>query len=216
MATRRPEDAQRKEYSGAILFEEDIAADPIIQFEDWYRTAEEKEEQEANAMSVASVSADGIPSTRIVLLKSYDASGFTFFSNYESRKSTELLESGHAALLFWWPRLARQVRIEGPVNKTGRSESEEYFATRPRGSQIGAWASKQSHIVASRSDLSEAYRSYEAKFDGRVVPCPPHWGGFRVMPRVFEFWQGQENRLHDRIQYTLDDSDRWSVARLSP
>lgn len=216
MATQRPEHEQRKEYEGAILSEESIDKDPLVQFESWYRTAESFEEQEANAMSLASVSSAGAPSTRIVLMKSFDASGFTFFTNYGSRKSVELLENGKAALLFWWPRLARQVRIEGSVVKTSREVSEEYFSSRPRGSQIGAWASAQSSTVPSREHLSEAYGSIEARFEGKAVPCPPEWGGFLMIPETFEFWQGQENRLHDRILYSLNDADTWQIRRLSP
>jgi pyridoxamine 5'-phosphate oxidase len=166
-------------------------------------------------MTLATAAPDGAPSARMMLLKGVDSRGFVFFTNYESRKSNELLANPRAALVFHWPVLQRQVRVEGAVARLPQAESEAYFRTRARGSRIGAWASKQSAELSTRAELDERVREYEAKFAGEDVPLPPFWGGFRLAPAAIEFWQGRVNRLHDRIRYTRT-ADGWSIARLYP
>jgi pyridoxamine 5'-phosphate oxidase len=166
-------------------------------------------------MTVATATPDGAPSARMMLLKGADPRGLVFFTNYESRKSNELLANPRAALVFHWPVLQRQVRVEGTVARLTQAESEAYFRTRPRGSRIGAWASQQSAELSTRAELDERVREYETKFAGEDVPLPPFWGGFRLAPAVIEFWQGRINRLHDRVRYTRTDGG-WSVQRLYP
>lgn len=210
-------DGMRKEYAAAGLNRSEVAADPIDQFQRWFDEAKQADLHEPNAMTLATVDPDGMPSARIVLLKIVDARGLAFFTNYQSRKAQALEASGRGALLFWWPALERQVRFEGSVSRTSPEESDAYFASRPRGSQIGAWCSPQSQPVASRGVLEEVERTYEARFQDTAVPRPPHWGGYRLNPARAEFWQGRLNRLHDRLVYTRpDDGRHWTLTRLAP
>ena len=205
----------RKEYSRRTLDENDADANPFAQFTLWFREVLDAKLPEPNAMVLATADGEGQPSARMVLLKGFDERGFTFYTNYEGRKSAELLENPAAALLFYWGELERQVRIEGTTEKTTRKESEEYFRTRPVESRIGAWASRQSTVIPSRSALEQKFADLKASFSNPEIPLPPFWGGFRLQPRLFEFWQGRENRLHDRIQYSLRGGV-WVIERLSP
>lgn len=166
-------------------------------------------------MTLATATKDGVPCARIVLMKSFDERGFVFYTNYNSRKGAELAENPRACLLFYWSALWRQVRIEGTIEKVSEEESEQYFHSRPLGSQIGAWASNQSHPIESRAVLEARFKEFDSKF-GDNVPRPPYWGGYRVEPEVIEFWQGQENRLHDRLRYTLQADGSWIIDRLNP
>ncbi len=205
----------RKEYSLAGLVEKDLAKDPYRQFEKWFHEAEAAKLIEPNAMILATAGKDGRPSARTVLLKGFDGRGFMFFTNYESRKGRELEGNPHASLVFPWFPLERQVIIEGSVTKVTREESDAYFHSRPRASQIAAWASPQSTLISSRSVLEESVKALEEKYAGREVPLPPHWGGWRVSPATVEFWQGRRSRLHDRLRYRRQ-KDEWIVERLAP
>ena len=196
------------------LSEKTASPDPVAQFTAWFDDARTAGLPEPNAMALATATADGRPSVRMVLLKEYDARGFVFYTNYSSRKGRELELNRHAALLFFWAVLQRQVRIEGGVERVTPEESAEYFRTRPRGSQIGAWASVQSEIV-TRADLEARVTEIEKEYEGREVPVPPFWGGFRVKPAAFEFWQGRTHRLHDRLRYVKDGA-AWKIERLAP
>ncbi|HET6569070.1 MAG TPA: pyridoxamine 5'-phosphate oxidase [Rhodothermales bacterium] len=206
----------RREYMQRELDESDIAADPITQFASWYREALTSGVVEPNAMTLATVAAEGRPSARIVLLKDFDAHGFTFFTNYDSRKGRELEQNPWAALVFWWDVMERQVRIEGRVARVAPEMSDEYFASRPYGSRLGAWASPQSRVLPDRGALTEALTALDAKYSGGDVPRPPHWGGYRLSPTAVEFWQGRPSRLHDRIRYTLQPDGTWRTERLAP
>lgn len=197
------------------LSEDTAGSDPLVLFADWYADARHSGIYLPEAMTLATCSSDGRPAARQMLLKGFDERGFRFFTNYDSRKGSEMAENPRAALVFHWTRLQRQVRVEGRVEKISEQESREYFATRPRGSQLGAWASSQSATIEDRRQLEQAYREHEARFKGKEVPLPPFWGGYRVIPEAIEFWQGRANRLHDRLRYTLGD-DGWAVTRLSP
>ena len=166
-------------------------------------------------MTLATAGKEGYPCARIVLLKSFDEAGFVFFTNYHSRKGGELADNAQACLLFYWAPLWRQVRIEGTVEKVSEAESDEYFQSRPMGSKIGAWASDQSHVIASRNDLEKRFEEFKAKFEDNV-PRPPHWGGYRLNPEMIEFWQGRENRLHDRLLYMRQEDGSWRIERLAP
>ena len=197
------------------LREGDVDADPLRQFSAWFDEAQRAAIRAPDAMTLATTTRDGRPSARIVLLKSFDERGFAWHTGYDSRKARELRETGRAALLFHWDPLGRQVRIEGPVEQVGRDESEAYFRTRPRGSQLAALASRQSEPVASRRELDEAYAEAVAACEGRDVELPDHWGGFRLIPEAYEFWQHRENRLHDRLRYSRA-ADGWTLERLFP
>jgi pyridoxamine 5'-phosphate oxidase len=205
----------RREYSRQVLAESEVADNPIDQFTQWFQQALSAELLDANAMTLATADEDGSPSARIVLLKGVEKAGFKFYTNYGSRKGRELTENPRAALCFFWPQLERQVRIEGDVEKLSRSESEAYFRQRPRESQLGAWASKQSSKVASREVLEKQFEEMGKKFAGEEIPLPDFWGGFVLQPKRVEFWQGRKGRMHDRICYKKD-SDGWDIFRLSP
>jgi pyridoxamine 5'-phosphate oxidase len=207
--------ALRTEYAREGLLESAAHDDPLIQFDQWFSQALAAGVLEPNAMTLATVDADGAPSARIVLLKGFDARGFVFFTNYDSRKGKELTTNPHAALVFFWPELERQVRIRGSVERVSAAETEAYFHSRPLGSQLGAWASPQSAVIASRQELEDRLAALEGEYRGAEVPVPPHWGGFRVAPRTIELWQGRPNRLHDRLLYTRD-GDTWRRERLAP
>jgi pyridoxamine 5'-phosphate oxidase len=206
----------RKDYSLAGLLEKDLARDPFRQFEKWFQEAEGAKVIEPNAMTVATATKDGRPSARTALLKGVDGRGFVFFTNYESRKGRELATNPHATLVFPWLALERQVIVEGTVTKASREESEAYFHSRPHASQLSAWVSQQSSIVANRAVLEDGYKAVERKYAGQTVPIPPHWGGFRLSPERVEFWQGRRSRLHDRLRYVREKDGSWSVERLSP
>jgi pyridoxamine 5'-phosphate oxidase len=207
---------QRKEYSLAGLSEKDAARDPFRQFEKWFQEAEAAKIPEPNAAVLATAAKDGRPSARIVLLKAVDGRGFVFYTNYDSRKGRELEANARAAYLFPWIALERQVIVEGPVTKVPREQSEAYFHSRPRASQLAAWASPQSTIIAGREALEEAMKAAERKYTGKEAPLPPNWGGFRIAPDTVEFWQGRRSRLHDRIRYRRDAAGEWIVERLAP
>ena len=206
----------RKDYQMQSLLETDVADDPFVQFNNWWDDAVKSELDEINAMTLATASATAIPFARIVLLKSVSEKGFVFFTNYNSSKGKELEENPHACLVFFWKELERQVRISGKVEKVSAGESDEYFNSRPEGSRIGAWASPQSHVIASREIIEANIVKYEKQFSGGEISRPPHWGGYIVIPATIEFWQGRPNRLHDRIQYSRSKDENWQVVRLAP
>lgn len=205
----------RKEYTRAGLDGADMKPDPLLQFHQWFEETLAADLHEPNAMIVATATPDSRPSARTVLLKGYDERGFVFYTNYEGRKAGELDANPACALLFYWGELERQVRIEGRATRLSDSESDAYFASRPRGSRLGAWASEQSRPVEDRSVLEERVRQLEARYEGREIPRPPFWGGYRVEPEVVEFWQGRESRLHDRLVYGRT-GDGWQIERLQP
>lgn len=197
------------------LSEQDVENDPLALFERWFRDARRAGLFLPESMILATSTPDGSPSARTMLLKGFDERGFRFFTNYESRKGRELARNDRAALVFLWGILQRQVRIAGRVERLSEAESREYFATRPRGSQLGAWASNQSSVIPNRGALDARFREHEERFRGSEVPLPPYWGGYRLVPRTIEFWQGRANRLHDRLLFTREDRG-WSVSRLAP
>jgi len=205
----------RRDYVSQPFDESHVTADPFEQFHHWFEEALKAEQPDVEAMTLSTSTHDGRISGRIVLLKGFDARGFIFFTNYVSRKSRELEANSQAALTFYWHTLNRQVRIEGLVEKVSRLESEEYFRTRPRGSQIGAWASPQSDEIINRDVLVERVAEIEARFGDGDIPCPPFWGGWRLQPDMIEFWQGRESRLHDRIVYAKQNG-AWRISRLAP
>jgi pyridoxamine 5'-phosphate oxidase len=198
------------------LSEGDVDPDPLIEFRRWYRLAEESGVPQPDAMTLATATADGAPSARMVLLKGVDDQGFVFFTNYESRKARELAENPRAALILYWVALRRQVRVTGRVEPLTAEESEAYFRSRPFGSRLAAWASRQSSLILDRSVLEDEYRRLEAEHADGDVPLPPFWGGYRVTPDTVEFWVGRENRLHDRLRYRRRDEGEWVIERLSP
>jgi pyridoxamine 5'-phosphate oxidase len=208
--------AMRRTYAQAGLSESDLADGPVAQFRRWFHDAVAAGLVEPNAMVLATASGAARPGVRTVLLKGYDEDGFVFFTSYRSRKAADLDANPYAALLFPWHPLERQVVVEGPVARVARAEAEAYFASRPRASQLGAWASAQSSVVASRQELEDAHDSFAARFpEGTAVPTPEAWGGYRVRPESVEFWQGRPGRLHDRLRYVAD-GDGWRVERLAP
>lgn len=206
--------AIRRDYRLQTLTEADAAKNPFDQFTAWWADALNSQIDEVNAFTLATATQDGKPSARIVLLKGYDGNGFVFFTNYNSKKGGQLLHNPAAAIVFFWKELERQVRIEGVISQVSASESDHYFNSRPLGSRIGAWASPQSQVITSRSIIEENAAQYEKKFEGNI-PRPPHWGGYRLVPALFEFWQGRSSRLHDRLQYQLTGNS-WAMERLAP
>lgn len=205
----------RREYSSQSLLENDVASDPIHQFGKWWKQALESQIIEANAMTLATASTDGIPAARIVLLKGFDERGFIFYTNYKSFKAVHLEENPKACLVFFWKELERQVRITGLVTKLPSEESDQYFVSRPAASQLGALASPQSQVIASRDWLDEAYLKVVEQYKNSKIKRPGHWGGYIVQPVIIEFWQGRPSRLHDRIQYSLEEGV-WRIERLAP
>ncbi|MGJ7414839.1 pyridoxamine 5'-phosphate oxidase [Streptomyces cinereoruber] len=209
----------REQYRTTELSPADLAPDPVAQFTRWFKeAAADPAIHEPNAMVVSTATPDGRPSSRTVLLKHYDGAGFVFFTNYDSRKGRELADNPYASLLFPWHPAARQVVVTGRAERVGRDETVAYFRTRPHGSRLGAWASPQSSVIGSRAELLARYDELAARYpEDAQVPVPPHWGGIRVVPDTVEFWQGHENRLHDRLRYVReDDGDTWRVERLAP
>lgn len=206
----------RKEYTFRGLSEADVYPNPFEQFRIWFDQALAAQLPEPNAMTIATATSDGKPSARMVLLKDFDERGFVFYTNYESHKGQELVANPWGAIVFWWAELERQVRIEGRVEKVPPEESDEYFHSRPKGSQLGAWASAQSQVVESREVLERRLEQLKEEYENKDVPRPPHWGGFRVVPQEIEFWQGRPNRLHDRLVYRCGEDGSWTIQRLSP
>ena len=208
--------ALRREYETEGLRRADLAPDPMEQFSVWFSAAVKAELPDANAMSLATATADGKPSVRVMLLKGFDETGFVFFTNYCSAKGRELDENSRAGLAFYWVQLERQIRISGSVEKTSRKDSERYFHSRPVGSQLGAWVSRQSEVIDARRILEARLAEMTERFAGREIELPPHWGGYRVRPEAIEFWQGRANRLHDRFRYTRRADGSWLIERLAP
>lgn len=217
----------RKDYRLQELREEDVAPNPFQQFQSWFDQAIAAQVPEPNAMTLATATPEGLPSARVVLLKGFDRRGFVFYTNYDSAKGRELAANPQAALVFLWHEVERQVRIAGQVVQVAAAESDAYFHSRPWGSQLGAWVSEQSQVLPDRAVLEQRLAALTAQYQDQEIPRPPHWGGYRVIPRVMEFWQGRSSRLHDRIQYRLEGdylegglegetTSRWQIERLSP
>jgi pyridoxamine 5'-phosphate oxidase len=207
--------ALRENYTKGSLDVKDVSTSPLEQFQCWFDEAIASQLLEPNAMLVSTVSTDGKPSSRIVLLKGLD-NGFKFYTNYLSRKGTELIENPNGCITFFWGELERQVRIEGIIEKVSAEDSDTYFQSRPRASQIGAWVSNQSMVIENREVLEAREKHLIEKFGDAPIPRPPHWGGYRLVPSYIEFWQGRPSRLHDRISYTLQEGENWNIERLSP
>ena len=216
MGLPRDPAASRYEHIGKGLRRSDLNPNPIKQFANWFTTAIETGIGDVNAMSLATAGQDAKPSVRIVLLKSFDEDGFVFFTNYESEKGKQLEANPYAALGFYWIELDRQIRISGKVDKTSRKESQTYFRSRPVGSQLSAWASRQSAVLDGRRVLDARMEEMNERFADKRVPLPPHWGGYRLKPDNMEFWQGRSNRLHDRFRYTRQSDGSWLIERLAP
>ncbi|UEG50592.1 pyridoxamine 5'-phosphate oxidase [Ferruginibacter lapsinanis] len=206
----------RKEYKLRSLDEADVSQNPISQFATWWDDAVHSKIDEVNAMTLATVKSDGTPNGRIVLLKGFDENGFTFYTNYNSDKGKELLHNKKVCLIFFWKELERQVKIIGSVEKNSDAENDEYFNSRPEGSKIGAWSSPQSTPIHDRSVIEDNVLKFQAQFKDKAIPRPPHWGGYKVIPELVEFWQGRPSRLHDRILYTLQNEESWKIERLAP
>jgi pyridoxamine 5'-phosphate oxidase len=209
-------EALRRSATGLALDRDDLDDDPIVQFEDWFRYACETVPMDPNAFILSTVDGQSRPSSRTVLLKSFDEDGFVFYTNYESRKAADIEANPCVSLLFFWSQAARQVKIRGKAEKIPTRESLKYFLSRPRGSQLGAWVSSQSSIISSRSLLENEFQKLKEKFRNKEVPLPSFWGGYRVVPDQVEFWQGRRNRLHDRFEYTKQDDGSWTIERLAP
>lgn len=206
----------RHDYHGDMLSCEGAEPTPFPLFAHWLEQALESDAEHANVMTLASVDERGFPHARTVLLKGSDEQGMVFYTNYQSHKGIELTTTGHAALVFWWPQLARQVRVEGDVEKVDGAQSDRYFAARPRESQLAAWASSQSSVIAGREELTMQLSALRQRFADQPIERPPHWGGFRLRPTMVEFWQGQPGRLHDRLRYTKNGDGSWQCAQLAP
>ncbi len=207
---------QRREYEQNSLVEEEAGPNPFVLFERWFEETLEAGVPHANAMTLATVSSDGKPSARIVLFKDFGEDGFTFFTDYRSTKSEELSDNPHGALVFLWSSLERQIRIEGRTERTSPEDSDTYFQSRPRGAQLAAWTSYQSQVVANREVLERRMDELDRHYQEKRIPRPPHWGGYRLIPKMIEFWQGRPNRLNDRLRYQLSDQGSWTRQRLSP
>lgn len=205
----------RHDFAKQTLGKNDVNENPILQFGKWFKEAIDAKVNEPNAMTLATATAEGKPSARILLLRNFDENGFVFYTNYTSRKGGEILKNPYASLLFFWPELERQVRVEGRLTKQSAEESDKYFNTRPRESKLGAWTSEQSRVVASRKALDEEYEKMSQKYPGENVPRPIYWGGYILNPTSIEFWQGRPSRLHDRLLYTKENNS-WKIERLAP
>jgi pyridoxamine 5'-phosphate oxidase len=205
----------RREYETGILDEKRALANPIAFFRQWLREAIRQHQPEPNAMCLSTCGKDGVPRGRMMLLKGIEKDGFTFYTNYQGNKADQLTANACASVTFYWPTLARQIRIEGVVKKLSRQQNIRYFASRPRLTQIGAWASPQSRIISSRKELDDSFEYFRKKFKGKKIPCPSHWGGYILIPDRIEFWQGRKNRLHDRLLY-IRKSGKWNLVRLAP
>ncbi len=206
----------RRDYSRQTLLESNAESNPFLQFQNWFTQALNAQVIEPNAMTLATITPEGRPAARIVLLKDFDERGFVFYSNFQSRKGQEIAQTPAAALVFWWGELERQVRIEGSITLVSKAEADAYFQSRPRGSQLGAWVSHQSQVIENRAVLENRLKQLEQDYHNKPIPRPPHWGGYRLVPSYFEFWQGRSNRLHDRLCYRHTTSNDWKVERLSP
>ena len=206
----------RKEFTTSNLSKEDLESNPILQFEKWFGQANEGGISMVNSMSLATVSKDGQPSLRTVLLKYFDEKGFVFYTNYESKKAKDIEQNPKVALLFFWKELERQIKITGSVSKISTADSMKYFLSRPKGSQIGAWVSNQSGVISSRQVLLSKFEELKRKFKYKEVPLPSFWGGYKVEPDNFEFWQGRVHRLHDRFYYSKSQDGNWQIERLAP
>jgi pyridoxamine 5'-phosphate oxidase len=206
----------RRNYTRAGLNETEADSNPFTQFQTWFDQALAADLPEPNAMTLATATPEGKPSARIVLLKGFDEDGFVFYTNYASQKGQQLADNPWASLVFWWAELERQVRIDGRVEKVSKQESEEYFASRPLGSRLGAWASPQSQVISSRVVIEDKIAELEPKYEEETIPKPPNWGGYRLIPTEIEFWQGRPNRLHDRLRYRQQGDGSWLRERLAP
>jgi pyridoxamine 5'-phosphate oxidase len=206
----------RQDYSAATLTEKEVKQDPINQFDKWFNDAVAAAVLEPNAMTLATATHNGLPSARIVLLKGFNKEGFMFYTNYLSRKGKEMAKNPMASVVFFWPELERQVRIEGTIEKLSREQSEEYFHSRPKASQLGAVVSAQSQEIVGRKVLEEKMAELEKEYEDKEVPKPSYWGGYIIKPRLVEFWQGRRSRLHDRIVYKKIDNKNWKIVRLAP
>lgn len=205
----------RQEYEKAVLHKKDLAQSPFAQLRSWLDLAVKEKVIEPTAMSLATCSKEGRPSARIVLLRHLDERGLVFFTNYNSRKAKQMTQNPFASVIFWWGQLEKQILIEGTIEKVTEDESNRYFAARPRKSQLGAWASQQDAPLDNREQLELSFQKFEMEFEGKEIPRPPFWGGFRLIPERFEFWQGRPSRLHDRFEY-VKDKNQWKIGRMSP
>lgn len=210
------EDTLNKQFGLYELKESDLDPSPIKQFGKWYEKALRADLIHPNAFTLTTSTTAGKPSARVVLLKDYDERGFVFYSNSKSKKGSEISDNPFASFCFWWGELERQIRIEGRIEKVSQDEADAYFATRPRGSQLGAWASNQSSVIPNREVLEKRILQFESKFNDKDIPRPPYWNGYRLAPNVIEFWQGRDNRLHDRLRYSLQEEGKWIIERLAP